>query len=84
MMHVPTARIMNMMIRSARLIAKHPQLKYKKWHKKCAMLRLKRLAVLGRHPADKIDELLPSEWKKLNAEADADLGDDTAKIMRVT
>jgi len=35
------------------------------------------------HPADKIDELLPSEWKKLNAEADADIGDDTAKIVRV-
>jgi len=35
------------------------------------------------HPADKIDELLPGEWKKLNAEADADLGDDTAKIVRV-
>ena len=35
------------------------------------------------HPADKIDELLPSEWKKLNTEADADLGDGTAKIVRV-
>jgi len=35
------------------------------------------------HPADKIDELLPSEWKKLNTEADADLGDDTAMIVRV-
>jgi len=35
------------------------------------------------HSADKIDELLPSEWKKLNAEANADLGDDTAKIVRV-
>jgi len=35
------------------------------------------------HPADKIDELLPGEWKKLNAETDADLGDDTAKIVRV-
>ena len=35
------------------------------------------------HPADKIDELLPGEWKKLNAEADADLGDDDTKIVRV-
>jgi len=35
------------------------------------------------HPADKIDELLPSEWKKLNAEADADLGDDTATVIKV-
>ena len=35
------------------------------------------------HPADKIDELLPSEWKKLNTEADADLGNDTAMIVRV-
>jgi hypothetical protein len=35
------------------------------------------------HPADKIDELLPSEWKKLNAEADAYLSDDTAMIIKV-
>ena len=35
------------------------------------------------HPADKIDELLPGEWKKLNADADADLSDDTAKIINV-
>jgi transposase len=41
------------------------------------------LSRVSTHPADKIDELLPSEWKKLNAEADADLGDDTAKITRV-
>ena len=41
------------------------------------------LARVSTHPATKIDELLPSEWKKLNAEADADLGDDTAKIVRV-
>ena len=39
------------------------------------------LARVSTHPATKIDELLPSEWKKLNAEAD--LGDDTAKIVRV-
>ena len=41
------------------------------------------LARVSTHPADKIDELLPGEWKKLNAEADADLGDDIAKIVRV-
>jgi hypothetical protein len=41
------------------------------------------LARVSTHPAAKIDELLPGEWKKLNAEADTDLGDDTAKIIRV-
>ena len=41
------------------------------------------LTRVSTHPAGKIDELLPSEWKKLNGEADADLGDDTAKIVRV-
>jgi hypothetical protein len=41
------------------------------------------LARVSTHPAARIDELLPSEWKKLNAEADADIGDDTAKIVRV-
>jgi len=41
------------------------------------------LARVSTHPAAKIDELLPSEWKKLNVEADTDLGDDTAKIIRV-
>ena len=41
------------------------------------------LARVSTHPADRIDELLPSEWKKRNAEADADLGDDTGKIVRV-
>ncbi len=35
------------------------------------------------HPADKIDELLASEWKNLNVEADSDLGGDTAKIVKV-
>ena len=35
-----------MMISSARLIVKHPQLNYKKWHKKCEMPRLKRRAVV--------------------------------------
>ena len=32
------------------------------------------LTRVSTHPADKIDELLPSDWKKLNAEAEADLG----------
>jgi len=35
------------------------------------------------HPADKIDELLPSEWKKLNAETSADLGDNPAGVEKV-
>jgi hypothetical protein len=35
------------------------------------------------HPVDRIDELLPSEWKKLNAAADADLSDDTAETTKV-
>ena len=42
--------------------------------------------VLGRvstHPADKIDELLPSQWKKLNAETDADVGGDINKVIKV-
>ncbi len=41
------------------------------------------LVRVSTHPADKIDELLPSEWKKLNADTDADLSDDTAKIIKV-
>ena len=41
------------------------------------------LARVSTHPANKIDELLPGEWKNLNAEADADLGGDTAKIVKV-
>ncbi len=41
------------------------------------------LARVSRHPANKIDELLPSEWKKLNAEADADGGGETAEITKV-
>ena len=41
------------------------------------------LARVSTHPADKIDELLPGEWKNLNAEADADVGGDTAKIVKV-
>ncbi len=41
------------------------------------------LARVSTHPADRIDELLPSEWKKLNAVADADLSDDTAETTKV-
>jgi transposase len=41
------------------------------------------LSRVSTHPADKIDELLPSEWKKLNAESDADVGGDTTKIIKV-
>ena len=41
------------------------------------------LTRVSTHPADKIDELLPSEWKKLNAEADAAVGDGTANITKV-
>jgi len=41
------------------------------------------LARVSTHSADRIDELLPSEWKKLNAEDDEGFGDDTAKIVRV-
>jgi transposase len=38
------------------------------------------LARVSIHPASKIDELLPSEWKKLSAESDADVGDTTTVI----
>jgi transposase len=41
------------------------------------------LARVSTHPADRIDELLPSEWKKLNAAADTDLSDDTAESVKV-
>jgi transposase len=41
------------------------------------------LARVSTHPADKIDELLPSEWKKLNTEADTDRKDDTTKTIQV-
>jgi transposase len=41
------------------------------------------LTRVSTHPADKIDELLPSEWKKLNADTDADLSDDTATTIKV-
>jgi len=40
------------------------------------------LTRVSTHPADRIDELLPSEWKKLNAEAGADVGDDISKIVK--
>ena len=41
------------------------------------------LTRLSTHPADKIDELLPSEWKRLNADTDADLSDDTTTTIKV-
>ena len=41
------------------------------------------LARVSTHPADRIDELLPSEWKKLNAAADADFRDDTDEDAKV-
>ena len=41
------------------------------------------LARVSTHPAAKIDELLPSEWKKLNVEADTDAGGETAEIAKV-
>ena len=41
------------------------------------------LARVSTHPANKIDELLPSEWKKLNATSDTDLGDDTNEVIKV-
>ena len=41
------------------------------------------LSRVSTHPADKIDELLPSEWKKLNADSGADLSDDDAKTIKV-
>jgi hypothetical protein len=41
------------------------------------------LARVSTHPAERIDELLPSEWKKLNADADADLSHDTAEATKV-
>ena len=40
------------------------------------------LTRVSTHPADKIDELLPNEWKKLNAETSADVVD-TTKIVGV-
>jgi len=41
------------------------------------------LARVSTHPAGKIDELLPGEWKKLNAEANEEISGDTAKIVKV-
>jgi len=40
------------------------------------------LARASTHPAAKIDEL-PSEWKKLNAQADTGIGDETTNIIKV-
>jgi transposase len=41
------------------------------------------LARVSTHPADKIDELLPSEWKKLNTKPDEDADDDAAIAIKV-
>ena len=41
------------------------------------------LTRVSTHPANKIDELLPSEWKKLNATSDTGLGDDTNEVIKV-
>ncbi|WP_455377890.1 IS66 family transposase [Petrachloros mirabilis] len=41
------------------------------------------LTRVSTHPANKIDELLPSEWKKLNAEANTDAGGQTDEITKV-
>ena len=41
------------------------------------------LARVSTHPADKIDELLPSEWKKLNTKPDEDADGDAAIAIKV-
>ena len=41
------------------------------------------LARVSTHPANKIDELLPSEWKKLNTESGEDIGGDAIEIIKV-
>lgn len=41
------------------------------------------LARVSTHPANKIDELLPSEWKKLNTEPGKDIGGDAAAVIKV-
>jgi hypothetical protein len=35
------------------------------------------------NPANKIDELLPSEWKKLNTESGKDLGGHATEVIKV-
>jgi hypothetical protein len=41
------------------------------------------IARVSTHPADKIDELLPSEWKKLNTKPDEDADGDAAIAIKV-
>jgi hypothetical protein len=41
------------------------------------------LARVSTYPTDKIDELLPNEWKKLNTESDADVGGDITMVIKV-
>jgi len=41
------------------------------------------LARVSTHPADKIDELLPSEWKKLNTKPDEDADGDATIAIKV-
>jgi hypothetical protein len=41
------------------------------------------LTRVSTHPANKIDELLPSEWKKLNTESGKDIGGDATEVIKV-
>jgi len=41
------------------------------------------LTRVSTHPSDKIDELLPSEWKKLNAESGKDISGDATEVIKV-
>jgi transposase len=41
------------------------------------------LARVSTHPANKIDELLPSEWKKVNTESGKDIGGDATEVIKV-
>lgn len=41
------------------------------------------LTRVSTHPADRIDELLPVEWKKLNTKSDSDADSDAAMIIKV-
>ena len=41
------------------------------------------LSRVSTHPADKIDELLLSEWKKLHVETNANVGGDINKVIKV-
>ncbi len=41
------------------------------------------LTRVSTHPAKKIDELLPSEWKKLNTESGKGIGGDVTEVIKV-